>query len=70
MADLFTLGVEGTHRVGDPGCPACEEGYPGPCRCGGLVHASPTEDQDPDGNPILVTACDICGRAEDQIDEP
>ena len=40
--------------------------YPEPCRCGGLVHAAPTGDEDAAGNPVLVTGCDICGRSEDQ----
>jgi hypothetical protein len=69
MADLFTLGTEVNHRVGDHACPACQESYPEPCRCGGLVHAASTGEEDADGNPVLVTGCDVCGRSEDQLDE-
>jgi hypothetical protein len=66
---LFTLGAEDNHTVGDHACPACLETYPAPCRCGGLLHAASTRDEDTDGNPVLVTACDVCGRSEDQLDE-
>lgn len=69
MPSLFTLGSEKNHRIGDHACPACEENYPGPCRCGGLVHASATDDQDANGNLVFVTGCDVCGRAEDQLDD-
>jgi hypothetical protein len=70
MARSFSLGPEDHHAVGDHGCPACLENYPEPCRCGGLMHAAPTGDEDTDGNPAVVTACDVCGRSEDQLDEP
>ena len=69
MVRLFTLGAEDNHTVGDHACPACLENYPEPCRCGGLVHATAGEEQDTEGNPVLVTACDVCGRSEDQLDE-
>jgi hypothetical protein len=69
MARLFTLGEDTNHQVGDHACPVCAEEYPEPCRCGGLVHAAVTREEDPDGNPLLVTACDVCGRSEDQLDE-
>jgi hypothetical protein len=66
---LFTLGEEVNHRIADHECPVCAEEYPEPCRCGGLMHAGPTGEEDADGNLVLVTACDVCGRAEDQLDE-
>jgi hypothetical protein len=69
MTRLFTLGTEMNHLVGDHASPACEENYPAPCRCRGLMHASATGDEDADGNLILVTGCDVCGRSEDQLDE-
>jgi hypothetical protein len=67
MVHVFMLGAEVNHRVGDHTCPSCEENYPEPCRCGGLVHAVATGDEDADGNPVLVTACDACGLSEDQL---
>ena len=69
MVRLFVLDGEGNHRVGDLTCPACSENYPETCRCGGLVHAAATGDEDADGNLVLVTGCDICGRSEDQLDD-
>jgi hypothetical protein len=66
---LFTIGNEVTHRVGDARCPACCEEYPEPCRCGGLVHATETAEEDADGNVLVLTQCDQCGRSEDQLDE-
>ena len=68
MVRVFTLGSQYTHTVGDRACPACLENYPEPCRCGGLLHAAPTGDEDTDGNPVLVTCCDLCARSEDQLD--
>jgi hypothetical protein len=65
---LLTI-AEVVHHVADPTCPGCYEEYPEPCRCGGLVHASATEDQDEDGNPVLITQCDQCGRSEDELAE-
>jgi hypothetical protein len=67
-ARLFTLGGDPDHVIADHGCPACAESYPEPCRCGGLIHAAVGE-LDVEGNPTLVTACDVCGRSEDQLDE-
>ena len=66
---LFTVGEVGGHGVGDQRCPACSEEYPEPCRCGGLMHATDSTAEDPDGNVLLVTMCDQCGRSEDQLDE-
>jgi hypothetical protein len=69
MVRFFTPDAEGNRRVGDPPCPACLEHYPEPCRCGGLVHAATTGDEDADGNLVLATGCDVCGRSEDQLDD-
>lgn len=69
MGRFFTLGADVDHTVADHDCPACPESYPEPCRCGGLVHAA-IGDEDVEGNPVLLTACDVCGRSEDQLDEP
>jgi hypothetical protein len=66
---LFTVGEEVNHQIGDHDCPVCVEGYPEPCRCGGLMHAASTGEEDADGNLVLVTCCDVCGRSEDQLDE-
>jgi hypothetical protein len=60
---------EEIHAGGDPGCARCREGYPEPCPCGGLIHAAETGEEDPDGNLLLITACDECGRSEDQLEE-
>jgi hypothetical protein len=65
---LFTI-AEVAHHVADPECPACYEDYPEPCRCGGLVHATAGEDEDADGNPVLTTECDQCGRSEEELAE-
>jgi hypothetical protein len=32
------------------------------------MHAA-VGDEDLEGNPTLITACDVCGRSEDQLDE-
>jgi hypothetical protein len=66
---LFTVGEEVEHVSGNHGCPECVDGYPEPCRCGGLIHGASTGETDTDGNPVLVTACDACGRSEDMLDE-
>jgi hypothetical protein len=63
----FTLGEGIDHRAGDHRCPHCAEDYPEPCPCGGLMHALPTGEEDADGAPVMVTACDTCGRSEDQV---
>jgi hypothetical protein len=63
---LFKLGEEVDHRADDRQCPECCEGYPESCRwCGGLIHAAAGEI-DAEGNPVLLTRCDRCGRAEDE----
>jgi hypothetical protein len=66
---LFTLGEEANHRIGDRACPLCADQYPEPCRCGGLMHAARTIDEDAAGDLVLFTGCDVCGRSEDQLDE-
>jgi hypothetical protein len=66
---LFTVGEAVNHEVGDQQCAECSEEYPEPCRCGGLMHAAAGAEEDPDGNALLVTSCDRCGRSEDQLDE-
>ena len=66
---LFEVGEVVNHHVGDVHCPECSEDYPEACRCGGLMHASDTDDEDPDGNVVIVTLCDQCGRTEDQLDQ-
>ena len=67
MADLFAIGDEIAHVVGDPECPQCLEEYPESCPCGGLIHASPGED-DPGGTQWPATRCDRCGRSEEEIE--
>jgi hypothetical protein len=68
MERFFTLGADVEHTIADHECQSCPESYPEPCRCGGLVHAA-IGDADVEGNPTLLTACDVCGRSEDQLDE-
>jgi hypothetical protein len=67
--DTFIVGEELNHRPGDPRCPACVPDFPEPCRCGGLMHASLGNDEDLDGDPLLATRCDQCGRSEDDLAE-
>jgi len=62
MPDLFTLD-DNVHHVGDLECPGCVEGYPDPCACGGLMHASDALI-DADSDIALTTQCDRCHRAE------
>lgn len=66
---LFTVGEEVNHRAGDVECPECWEAYPETCRCGGLMHAAGSAEEDEDGNVSLVTACDRCGRSELDLEE-
>ena len=68
--ELFTVAEEGTHHVGDLQCPACWEKYPEPCRCGGLIHAAGGDEVNADGNVVLTTRCDQCGRSEEDLAEP
>ena len=66
---LFGVGDEVNHHPGDPLCPECWEEYPAPCKCGGLIHAAGGEEEDEDGNVLLTTKCDKCGRSEEQLEE-
>jgi hypothetical protein len=67
MPELFVIGDETTHVVGDPKCPAGLEEYPEACPCGGLIHAASGE-QDTGGTDWLATRCDHCGRSEEELD--
>lgn len=66
---VFTVGDEPGHHVADRACPLCLEGYPEPCRCGGLIHAAggPGVAEDEAEEPA-VTRCDRCGRSENDLD--
>jgi hypothetical protein len=55
------------HHVADRECPFCYGEYPEPCACGGLIHATMTQDQHEDGEPVLMTECDRCGRSEAEL---
>jgi hypothetical protein len=65
---LFTVGDVDNHHRGDLECPECSENYPEGCQCGGLMHASETNQEDADGNLVVATLCDRCGRSEDDLD--
>jgi hypothetical protein len=65
---LFTVGETSTHDIGNPHCAECLESYPEPCPCGGLMHAASGGEEDADGNVLVVTQCDRCGRDEDDLD--
>ena len=65
----FVVGQDVNHRVGDARCPACVEDFPEPCGCGGLVHATPFELEDPDIVPEITTRCDRCGRSDEDLAE-
>ena len=67
MTELFTLD-EQMHHKGHPECPGCAEGYPEPCPCGGLIHATNgAVPEDSEGVP--TTRCDQCGRSEEDLQE-
>ena len=67
MPEPFTLDDQ-IHRTGDPGCPACMDGYPQRCPCSGFVHATAiASDEEPDG--VLVTLCDRCRRSREDLEE-
>lgn len=66
---LFTVGEEVNHRLGDLQCPECWEEFPERCPCGGLIHAAGGEEEDADGNVLLTTKCDGCGRSREEIEE-
>jgi hypothetical protein len=65
---FFALETEVQHEVGNPHCPECCEEFPVPCRCGGLIHAVEGEP-DIEGDVVLVTECDQCGRSLEQSEE-
>jgi hypothetical protein len=67
--ESFAIGDDLSHRVGDRECPGCAQDFPEPCRCGGLVHASVTDVEDLEGNPVLATRCDRCGRSDEDLAE-
>jgi hypothetical protein len=67
--ETFAIGDDRGHRVGDGRCAACAAEFPEPCQCGGLVHAASGEAEDLDGNPILSTRCDQCGRSDEDLAE-
>jgi hypothetical protein len=66
---FFAVAEEVNHHVGDRTCPECWEEYPEPCRCGGLIHAAGSDEEDPDGNVWLITRCDQCGASEEQLED-
>jgi hypothetical protein len=65
----FVVGEDVNHRTGDATCPACVEDFPEPCSCGGLVHATALELEEPEGEPVLTTRCDQCGRSDEDLAE-
>lgn len=67
--DMFVVGDDVNHRRGDAGCPACAAEFPEPCRCGGFVHAAAGDQEDLDGNAVVTTRCDLCGRADEDLAE-
>jgi hypothetical protein len=67
MRRLFTLG-EQVHHGGDRECPACVEGYPERCRCGGLIHAADVAIAENLGI-VPLTQCDRCQRSKEELDE-
>jgi hypothetical protein len=67
MPDLFTL-EDQIHHAGELDCPGCADGYPEPCACEGLVHASESLT-DADTDVALTTRCDRCGRSEGDLAE-
>ena len=67
MGQVFTIGEETLHLVGDRQCPECPDEYPEPCPCGGLTHAASGEP-DADGTEWPMTRCDVCGRSEEELE--
>ncbi len=68
MAELFALD-EQMHRKSDLECPGCAEGYPEPCPCGGLIHATNGVAPAEDAEDLPTTRCDQCGRSEEDLQE-
>ena len=48
-----------THQAGSD-CPACWDGFPRPCRCGGQIHAE-LGDENAGGDYWLRRWCSACG---------
>ena len=67
--ERFAIGEDAGHRVGDARCPACASEFPEPCGCGGLMHAATGEEEDLDGNAVVSTRCDQCGRSDEDLAE-
>ena len=70
-SQYFEIENEGhNHTIGDANCdhrqmpPFCEKelGYPLLCPCGGLIHATWSEQADN----VLLTECDKCGTKLDE----
>jgi hypothetical protein len=69
MPRLFAVG-EQIHHADDPRCPTCAEGYPEPCVCDGLMHATEAEATANDDLALMpVTQCDRCGRSKEEREE-
>jgi len=67
MPEFFTLEDQIHHRD-DPECPACAEGYPERCPCGGFMHATGlAPEEEPEAIP--VTQCDRCRRSKEDLEE-
>lgn len=60
--------VEENHVAGDPGCNWCEEGFPIPCECGGLIHAQFSQDDEGQVTIDLTLSCDTCGYSPESED--
>lgn len=75
MSEIYRLGdvlAPDEHEVGNPECPACyEEGYPRPCRCGGLVHSSFGDEsvtEEGEENIWCYHGCDRCGDNYEEVE--
>jgi hypothetical protein len=67
--EQFIVGDITNHSIGDAHCPVCAEDFPEACGCGGFVHASVLEAEDPADNPLITTRCDQCGRCDEDLAE-
>ena len=55
---LFHIsGGEPYHQTGDEDCPACDDGYPRLCWCGGVIHGE-AADYTQDFEPLYRVICD------------
>ena len=68
MTKLFAVNDETDHHLGNAACPACSEGYPELCPCGGLMHGVTTEDTHA-GTTWVTTQCEQCERSEEDVEE-